>query len=95
MPAGPMGYMSRGYGRAKTAASKAFNASKNSAQPTGPVAAQRGKMMSNSVAAAKRRPGRTIVGGSMGLGAAGYLTSGRRGRGTDRVNGRPTGIRRY
>jgi len=53
------------------------------------------KTGTKAAAYARAKPGRTIVGGTMGLGAAGYVTSGRRGRGVDRSSGRPTGIRRY
>ena len=53
------------------------------------------KTGAKAAAYARAKPGRTIVGGTMGLGAAGYVTSGRRGRGVDRSSGRPTGIRRY
>jgi hypothetical protein len=50
---------------------------------------------SRAMGYAKRRPSRAIAGGTMGLGAAGYVTSGRRGRAVDRSLGRPTGIRRF
>jgi len=41
------------------------------------------------------KPVKSTATGIGGLGAAGYVVSGRRGRGTGRVSGRPTGIRRY
>jgi hypothetical protein len=50
---------------------------------------------SRAMGYAKKRPARAAVGGTMGLGAAGYVTSGRRGRAVDRSSGRPTGIRRF
>ena len=53
------------------------------------------KTGTKAAAYARAKPGRTIVGGTMGLGAAGYVTSGRRGRAVDRSSGRPTGMRRY
>lgn len=44
---------------------------------------------------ARKNPVKATGMGAMGLGAAGYVGGGRRGRGVDKTTGRPTGIRRY
>lgn len=44
---------------------------------------------------ARKNPVKATGMGAMGLGAAGYVGGGRRGRAVDKTTGRPTGIRRY
>lgn len=85
MPIGnPMGYLKNAAQRGKRTAS-AVSGGKTGQKIMG----------SGAMSYAKRRPVKSAAMGAAGLGAAGYVTSGRRGRGADRVSGRPTGIRRY
>lgn len=44
---------------------------------------------------ARKNPVKATGMGAMGLGAAGYVGGGRRGRAVDKTTGRPTGMRRY